>query len=89
MLDDPHYAAREMVIRRTSMQGWSVPMPGVVPKFSATPGSVRTTGPALGQHTWPVLSDLIGLPPHEYAALLNDGVVFAAIGDGVVGQSQR
>jgi formyl-CoA transferase/succinyl-CoA--D-citramalate CoA-transferase len=88
MLGDPHYAAREMVIRRTSMQGWSVPMPGVVPKFSGTPGSVRTTGPALGQHTWPVLSDMIGLSPAEYAVLLNDGVVFAAIGDGVVGQSQ-
>ena len=87
MLHDPHYAAREMVLRRTSRQGWSVPMPGVVPKFSQTPGSVRTTGPALGEHTWPVLSEMIGLSPDEYAPLLNDQVVFAPTGDGVEGPS--
>jgi formyl-CoA transferase len=89
MLHDPHYAAREMVIRRASMQGWSVPMPGVVPKFSQTPGSVRTTGPALGEHTWPVLSEMIGLSPDEYAPLLNDQVVFAPTGDGVEGPSNN
>ena len=30
-------------------------MPGVIPKFSLTPGSIRHGGPALGQHngaTW-------------------------------------
>jgi formyl-CoA transferase len=35
-----------------------VPMSGVVPRFSRTPGSVRTTGPALGEHTDEVLDGL-------------------------------
>jgi formyl-CoA transferase len=79
MLNDPHYAARDMVIWRTSTQGWSVPMQGVVPKFSRTPGGIRTTGPALGEHTWPVLRDLTGLMVDEFSALMDDGVVFTEI----------
>ena len=75
MLRDAHYLAREMVVRRTSRQGWDVPMPGVVPKFSRTPGSVRTTGPALGEHTWPVLRDMVGLTADQCAQLFDDGVV--------------
>jgi formyl-CoA transferase/succinyl-CoA--D-citramalate CoA-transferase len=50
MVVDAHYAARDMVLRLASSQGWSVPMTGVVPKFSATPGSVRATGRARCAH---------------------------------------
>src|SRR5699024_7519501 len=49
-LADPHYAARGMVQRLTSVSGTSMPVPGVVPRFSRTPGSIRTPGPALGSH---------------------------------------
>lgn len=55
ILADPHYDAREMVLRKVSAQGWELPMSGVVPKFSRTPGSVRDVGPELGQHTESVL----------------------------------
>lgn len=51
MLADEHFAARDMVLRRTSRAGFEVPMTGVVPRFSRTPGSVRDVGPALGEHT--------------------------------------
>jgi formyl-CoA transferase len=47
-LRDPHYAARGMVQRMTSVGGVTMPVPGVVPTFSRTPGSIRTPGPALG-----------------------------------------
>ena len=33
MLRDPHYQAREMVLRHRPTQGWDVPMTGVVPKL--------------------------------------------------------
>ena len=39
MLTDPQYLARDMVRRITSAQGWEVPMTGVVPRFSDTPGT--------------------------------------------------
>jgi formyl-CoA transferase len=51
MLDDAHYAAREMVQRRMSRAGFDTPMLGVVPKFSRTPGSIDDVGPTLGEHT--------------------------------------
>jgi crotonobetainyl-CoA:carnitine CoA-transferase CaiB-like acyl-CoA transferase len=51
MLVDEHYAAREMVQRRTARTGIDTPMLGVVPKFSRTPGSITDVGPTLGEHT--------------------------------------
>jgi formyl-CoA transferase len=51
MLRDEHYAAREMVQRRTARTGIDTPMLGVVPKFSRTPGSITDVGPTLGEHT--------------------------------------
>ena len=50
MLADEHYAARDMVLRATARAGFDLPMTGIVPRFSRTPGSVRDVGPGLGEH---------------------------------------
>lgn len=49
---DEQYAARDMIVRMPA-PGYAepVPMPNVVPKFSRSPGSVRTPGVELGHHT--------------------------------------
>jgi formyl-CoA transferase/succinyl-CoA--D-citramalate CoA-transferase len=75
MLTDQHYAARGQVVRAASYQGWVVPMAGVVPRFSRTPGAVRATGPRLGADTKEVLSSLADLGPAEVDALARDGVI--------------
>jgi formyl-CoA transferase len=77
MLRDPQYLAREMVQRVTSTQGWDVPMTGVVPRFTATPGAIRHPGPALGQHTDEVLVELLGFGPDELAELHATGITGA------------
>jgi formyl-CoA transferase/succinyl-CoA--D-citramalate CoA-transferase len=74
MLTDPHYAARDMVLRCVTPRG-EVPMTGIVPKFSRTPGDVAATGPALGQHTEPVLRSLAGVDDAEWGRLVAAGVV--------------
>lgn len=51
MLADDHYAARGMIVRKTARAGFDLPMTGIVPRFSRTPGSIRDVGPALGEHT--------------------------------------
>jgi formyl-CoA transferase len=78
MLADPQYLAREMVQRVTSAQGWDVPMTGVVPRFSKTPGTIRHAGPRLGQHTDEVLAEVLGLDPAAIDALRTAGAVVAA-----------
>ena len=49
-LADPHYLARGMVQHLTSVGGTTIPVTGVVPRFSRTPGVIRSPGPALGSH---------------------------------------
>jgi crotonobetainyl-CoA:carnitine CoA-transferase CaiB-like acyl-CoA transferase len=70
LLADPHIAARDMIVRLAG-----VPMTNVVPKFSRTPGAIRSSGPALGEHTDQVLRDLADYTDEEIAALRRDGVL--------------
>jgi formyl-CoA transferase len=75
MLTDPQYLARDMVRRLTSSQGWEVPMTGVVPRFTETPGTIRHAGPALGEHTDEVLHELLGLGRDEIGSLRRAGAL--------------
>jgi len=38
---DPHFRARDMILQQRTREGYDVEVPGVVPKLSATPGTVR------------------------------------------------
>ncbi|MEX8519650.1 MAG: CaiB/BaiF CoA transferase family protein [Leptothrix sp. (in: b-proteobacteria)] len=52
---DPHYRARQMIQTITTADGLQLDVPGIVPKLSATPGSIRSLAPGLGEHTEAVL----------------------------------
>jgi formyl-CoA transferase/succinyl-CoA--D-citramalate CoA-transferase len=75
MLRDPQYLARDMVRRVTTAQGWNIPMTGVVPRFTGTPGTIRHPGPALGEHTVEVLTEVLGLGAAEIGVLRQTGAV--------------
>jgi formyl-CoA transferase len=75
MLADPHFAARQAIITVPHPDFGDLPMHNVAPKLSATPGSVRTAGPALGEHSDRVWGELVGLPPDELARLRAAGVI--------------
>ncbi|MBE8477399.1 MULTISPECIES: CaiB/BaiF CoA transferase family protein [Streptomyces] len=49
---DEHFRARDMILRVAdpSLDSEEVPMPGIVPKLSATPGAVERGAPRLGEH---------------------------------------
>jgi formyl-CoA transferase/succinyl-CoA--D-citramalate CoA-transferase len=72
---DPQLAARDMVLRVAAGFDRPVPMAGVVPKLSRTPGAVRSVGPALGEHTDVVLRELAGLSDHQLADLHAAGII--------------
>jgi crotonobetainyl-CoA:carnitine CoA-transferase CaiB-like acyl-CoA transferase len=50
-------------------------MTGVVPRFAATPGTIRHAGPALGEHTDELLRELLELDRDEIASLRSDGAI--------------
>jgi formyl-CoA transferase len=72
--EDPHYRAREMILRQATRDGWSLDVPGVVPKLSGTPGTLRSPAPRLGEDTEAVLREL-GLGDAEIAELRGKGVL--------------
>jgi len=80
MLSDEHYEARDMVVRRTNRSGVGIPMAGVVPKFSRTPGTIAHPGPLLGEHTVEIVTGLAGVSAATVEQLLNDGILAAAPG---------
>jgi crotonobetainyl-CoA:carnitine CoA-transferase CaiB-like acyl-CoA transferase len=75
MLDDPQYLARDMIQRvHDAVLGRDVPMAGVVPRLSRTPGRIRWAGADVGAHTDEVLAEL-GLDDRERQALVDNGVI--------------
>ena len=74
MLEDAHMAARDAIIRVAHPVLGEVPMQGVFPKLSGTPGGVADASPELGQHTEQVLSAL-GLDAERQAELRAAGVI--------------
>ncbi len=71
---DPHYRARDMVLKQTTRDGYEVEVPGIVPKLSATPGTVRSAAPRLGEDTDAVLREM-GLNAEQIAQLREKGIV--------------
>jgi formyl-CoA transferase len=74
IVEDPHYRARDMILKQTTRDGWQIDVPGIVPKLMGTPGSVRTAAPKLGDDTDGVLNEL-GFSQQDIAALRGRKVV--------------
>ena len=75
MLEDPHFAARQAIVRLLHPELGELPMQNVAPKLSASPGSLRWVGPELGQHNQEVLQGLLGLSPADLERYAAAGVV--------------
>ena len=72
--EDPHYRARDMLLSQTTRDGFTVQVPGIVPKLSATPGTIRSSAPHLGDDTDAVLAEA-GLSDEQIALLRSKGVI--------------
>lgn len=75
IVEDPHYAARENIVEVEDPEIGAFPMQNVVPRLTETPGEVRWTGPALGQHNDEVYGGLLGIGEEERKKLLERGIV--------------
>jgi formyl-CoA transferase len=75
MLDDPHFLAREAIVRTSHPAFGTLRMQNVAPRLSATPSAIRTPAPELGQHNSEVYGALLGIDAAALAAYRSRGVV--------------
>jgi len=74
IVEDPHYRARDMILRQQTRDGHEIEVPGIVPKLMGTPGQVRSSAPRLGDDTDAVLAEL-GLSADAIGQLRSKKVV--------------
>jgi formyl-CoA transferase len=73
--NDPHYKARENIQTIQMHDGSKVDVPGIIPKLSRTPGSIRSLAPDIGENTDEILRG-IGLSEAQVASLKERGIAF-------------
>ena len=76
IFEDEHYRAREMLVTHEDPEFGSYVGPGIVPRFSETPGQVRWSASwEEGSHNRDVYGGLLGLSDEELAGLKQQGVL--------------
>ncbi len=76
IFNDPHYKARDMLIEHEDPEFGSYIGPGIVPKFSETPGAVRWSATwEPGSHNQEIFGDLLGLGADDLSELKAEGVL--------------
>ena len=76
IFEDPQFEARDMLLEHVDPEFGAYVGPGIVPKFSETPGAVRWSGTwEEGSHNEEIYCGLLGLSTSELGALREDGVV--------------
>jgi formyl-CoA transferase len=72
---DPHYKARENIQTIQMHDGSKLDVPGIIPKLSRTPGSIKSLAPDIGENTDEILKG-IGLSDAQVASLKERGIAF-------------
>ena len=76
IFEDEQYRARDMLLEHQDPEFGTYIGPGIVPKFSETPGEVRWSGTwQEGSHNREVYGSLLGLSDDELAQLQEDGIL--------------
>jgi len=76
IFEDPQFRAREMLVEHVDPDFGPYVGPGIVPKFSETPGAIRWSGTwEEGSHNEEIYRGLLGLSASELDGLREDGIV--------------
>jgi formyl-CoA transferase len=76
IFEDPQFRARDMLLEHVDPEFGAYIGPGIVPKLTRTPGSVRWSAPwEMGSHNDEVYGELLGLAVDERASLREAGVI--------------
>jgi crotonobetainyl-CoA:carnitine CoA-transferase CaiB-like acyl-CoA transferase len=76
LFEDPHIQARENIVEFPNPLGGLLHMVGVIPKLSATPGTIDSTGPVeVGAHNEEIYCGRLGLSRDDLSDLRARGIV--------------
>jgi crotonobetainyl-CoA:carnitine CoA-transferase CaiB-like acyl-CoA transferase len=74
-LNDPQIAARDMIKNLYYPALGALPVPGLPIKLSASPGSIDSPAPALGEHNKEVYCGLLAFDEGRLARLKQEGII--------------
>lgn len=75
IFEDPQFRAREAIVQVSDKELGTVKMQNVVPRFSKTPGKIRSTGPVLGEHNAEIYGGWLSLSDERRKQLQAEGVI--------------
>lgn len=75
IFEDEHFKARENIVEIEHPRLGKMKMPGIVPKFSKTPGSIRNIGPDLGADNDDILKTLVDLTEEDIRVLKEKKII--------------
>lgn len=75
IVDNPHVKAREMIVDIDFPGSGLVPLSGIVPKLSRTPGKIERRAPLIGEDNEEIYCKLLNLSLEELGQLKQEGVV--------------
>ncbi len=74
-LMDPQINAREMIVELEHPRIGTVPVAGIVPRLSKTPGAIKTPVPDAGQHNTEIYTGLLGYSDDQLSRLKAEKIV--------------
>lgn len=75
IMNDPHYAEREMIEEVDVENLGTLKMPGIMPKFEKNPGKIKWAGPKLGEHNEEVYLEMLEMSREQYNKLMEDEII--------------
>ena len=73
---DPQYAATGFLVKMKEPEAGDVVTENVPIRLSETPGKVRGLAPLMGEHTYQIARELLGLSDKEIAQLDEEKVLY-------------
>jgi formyl-CoA transferase len=75
MLEDPHFKAREAILKIAHPEFKNLHMQNVFPKFSKTKATVRSPGPELGANNDEIYKGLLGMSDVDISSYKDKGLI--------------
>ncbi len=75
MFNDAHFKAREMIETVKINAKENLKVPGIVPKFSKTPGKIKWAGLGLGANNKEIYQEMLAFSDEELDKMKKDGII--------------